>query len=134
MEVIEAVVAEVGQEKVGFRLSPWGTFQGMQEADPIATFGYLTQKIVDTYPKFGYVHFVEGVAWAPGAFDTKNLKEGILPSNDPLRAIVRGLDPKSIKDDDSTVFPDPTPERPTVVLTASKFPFALFLERIKSGG
>ncbi|CED83637.1 NADH:flavin oxidoreductase/12-oxophytodienoate reductase [Phaffia rhodozyma] len=121
LEVIEAVVAEVGQEKVGFRISPWGTFQGMQEADPLKTFSYLVQKIVDTYPKFGYVHMTEGVEWHPGAFDTKNLAEGVIPGNDPLRAIVRGIEPSSIKNDHSTVFPEPTPERPTLVISASGF-------------
>ncbi|KAF2145831.1 uncharacterized protein K452DRAFT_295392 [Aplosporella prunicola CBS 121167] len=41
IEVTKAVVQAVGAERVGIRLSPWSTFQGMRMADPIPQFTYL---------------------------------------------------------------------------------------------
>lgn len=38
-----------------------------------------------------------------------------------FRSIVRGLDPKDIGDAETYVFPDPSTERPTLVLTAGGF-------------
>ncbi|KAM0427887.1 hypothetical protein ACHAPT_007346 [Fusarium lateritium] len=57
IEVIEAVVAAIGPERVGLRLSPWSTFQGMRMQDPIPQFTDIIKK---TSP-FGiaYLHVVE---------------------------------------------------------------------------
>ncbi|TVY83897.1 putative inactive reductase easA [Lachnellula suecica] len=38
VEVLKAVVDAIGSERVGLRLSPWGTFQGMRMHDPIPQF------------------------------------------------------------------------------------------------
>lgn len=56
-EVIESVVDAIGPKRVGLRLSPWSTFQGMRMADPIPQFSNLINKA----DQFGlaYLHLVE---------------------------------------------------------------------------
>ncbi|KAI0762739.1 hypothetical protein C8Q74DRAFT_175476 [Fomes fomentarius] len=57
LEVAKAVVEAVGPEKVGFRLSPWSTFQGMRMANPIPQFTYVVQTLREM--GLGYLHLVE---------------------------------------------------------------------------
>ncbi|TIB38522.1 hypothetical protein E3P86_01587 [Wallemia ichthyophaga] len=64
LEVLENVVQVVGADRVGLRLSPFGTFQGMRERgefSPLSTFKPLVEKIVNTYAhKLAYIHFIDG--------------------------------------------------------------------------
>jgi NADPH2 dehydrogenase len=57
LEVTKAVVAAVGKEKVGIRLSPYSHFQGMKMKDPIPQFEYFAGEL----KKLGlaYLHLVE---------------------------------------------------------------------------
>ncbi|TIA40068.1 NADH:flavin oxidoreductase/NADH oxidase family protein [Aureobasidium pullulans] len=57
LEVTKAVVDAVGKEKVGLRLSPWSSFQGMKMEDPVPQFSHL----VSSLRTFGlaYLHLVE---------------------------------------------------------------------------
>jgi 2,4-dienoyl-CoA reductase-like NADH-dependent reductase (Old Yellow Enzyme family) len=57
LEVTEAAVAVWGADRVGVRLSPLGTFNGMSDGDPAGTFGTA----VDALGGFGlaYLHLVE---------------------------------------------------------------------------
>ncbi|KAH8900260.1 FMN-linked oxidoreductase [Thozetella sp. PMI_491] len=56
IEAVEAVVAAVGAERTAVRFSPWGTFQGMKMADPVAQFSDVIRKL----PKgLAYLHLVE---------------------------------------------------------------------------
>jgi NADPH2 dehydrogenase len=57
LEVAKAVVNAVGASKVGIRLSPYSTFQGMRMADPLPTFDYLVKGLKDL--KLSYLHLVE---------------------------------------------------------------------------
>jgi len=41
-EVVEAITEVAGSDRVGVRLSPWNSFNGMTDEDPIATFSYAT--------------------------------------------------------------------------------------------
>ncbi|HEX8695840.1 MAG TPA: alkene reductase [Longimicrobium sp.] len=77
-EVAAAVVDVWGGDRVGVRLSPLGTTNGMADSDPEATFGYAAYAL----NRFGlaYLHVVEPVA--PGSSPTR-----ISPA---LRAIFRG--------------------------------------------
>lgn len=54
------MVKAVGAEKTGIRLSPFSTFQEMRDESPVSTFVPWIEKIVNTYPKLAYVHFVDG--------------------------------------------------------------------------
>ncbi|KAI0063307.1 NADH:flavin oxidoreductase/NADH oxidase, partial [Artomyces pyxidatus] len=59
LEVIDAVVAAVGVERTGIRLSPWSTYGGMHMPDPIPTFSALVTKIVENHPDLAYIHLIE---------------------------------------------------------------------------
>ena len=57
VEVSKAVVAAVGAERTGIRLSPFSTFQGMKMEDPYPQFGHLLGELKAL--KLAYVHLVE---------------------------------------------------------------------------
>lgn len=57
LEVTKKVVEAVGPEKVGMRLSPWSTFQGMRMAHPVPQFTHLIEALREI--KLGYLHVVE---------------------------------------------------------------------------
>jgi 2,4-dienoyl-CoA reductase-like NADH-dependent reductase (Old Yellow Enzyme family) len=57
IEVAQALVDAIGAEKVGFRLSPWNTWQSMKMADPIPQFTYLVEHLKAL--KLAYLHVIE---------------------------------------------------------------------------
>lgn len=57
VEVAKTVVAAVGADKTGFRISPFSTFQGMKMQDPVPQFSYLLQELKKL--KLAYIHIVE---------------------------------------------------------------------------
>ncbi|KAJ5979884.1 hypothetical protein N7481_007182 [Penicillium waksmanii] len=57
VQVAAAVAQAVGAQKVGYRISPWSTFQGMRMAHPIPQFSYLIEKLREL--KLGYLHVIE---------------------------------------------------------------------------
>ncbi|KAH7362678.1 hypothetical protein B0T11DRAFT_311056 [Plectosphaerella cucumerina] len=57
LEVTKAVVAAVGAERTGIRLSPYSDFGGMLMDDPDPTFRYLTEKLRPL--GLAYLHLVE---------------------------------------------------------------------------
>jgi N-ethylmaleimide reductase len=59
LEVVEAVTAVWGADRVGYRMSPWFSMYSMSDSDPAATFGYLARALSG---KLGYIHVVEPVA------------------------------------------------------------------------
>ena len=63
LEVMDAVVAAVGQSKAAIRLSPWSRYQDMRMEDPIAQFSYVVEQFKQRYPDLAYLHVV-----SPGAF------------------------------------------------------------------
>ena len=67
LEVTAAVVNVWGADRVGVRLSPTGTFNGMTDSDPAATFGYAAREL----DRFGlaYLHVVEPLERYPGMAD-----------------------------------------------------------------
>jgi N-ethylmaleimide reductase len=62
LEVIEAVSAVWGPDRVGVRLSPLGTFNDMGDADPETTFGYLADRLNDY--RLAYLHVINPAAAA----------------------------------------------------------------------
>ncbi|KAJ9145389.1 Aldolase-type TIM barrel [Pleurostoma richardsiae] len=56
-ETLRAMVHAVGPERVGLRLSPWSTFQGMRMKDPIPQFTDVINKA--TQANIAYLHLVE---------------------------------------------------------------------------
>ena len=56
-EVIEAVAKVFPSERIGVRLSPYGTFNDMSDSDPVALFAAAIDKL-NPY-KLAYVHMIE---------------------------------------------------------------------------
>jgi N-ethylmaleimide reductase len=59
LEVVEAVASVWGADRVGLRLSPGGTFNSMNDSDPVQTFGYLAEAL--NRFSLAYLHIVEPV-------------------------------------------------------------------------
>ena len=57
LEVARVVVDAIGSEKVGIRLSPFSSFQGMKMADPLPQFSHLIAGLKDL--DLAYLHLVE---------------------------------------------------------------------------
>ncbi|KAI0487348.1 FMN-linked oxidoreductase [Xylaria cf. heliscus] len=56
-EIMKAVVNAIGRERVGLRLTPWSTFQGMRMEDPIPQFTDVINKASQL--NLAYLHLVE---------------------------------------------------------------------------
>ncbi|KAJ6474537.1 hypothetical protein DFH09DRAFT_1266581 [Mycena vulgaris] len=84
LEVVDAIVAAIGAEKTGIRLSPWSPFQDMGMADPLPTFSYVIAQLAARHPNLAYVHLVE-----PRISGTATTEDpaGAHESNDALRAL-----------------------------------------------
>lgn len=57
LEATKAAVGAIGAERVGVRLSPFSSFQGMKMTDPVPQFSHLVERLKDL--KLGYLHMVE---------------------------------------------------------------------------
>jgi N-ethylmaleimide reductase len=57
MEVTDAVAGVWGADRVGVRLSPYGTFGDMHDSDPVALFRYVLEQL--SRRKIAYAHLVE---------------------------------------------------------------------------
>lgn len=56
LDVLDAVIEVWGAERVGLRLSPYGTFNGMHDDQPRATFGYVAAAAAER--GLAYLHVV----------------------------------------------------------------------------
>lgn len=65
VEVVEAVVAVWGADRVGVRLSPTSPFNDMRDSDPVATFGVVAREL----DRLGlaYLHVIEPAGTEPAA-------------------------------------------------------------------
>ena len=66
-EVIETVSTVFSSDRVGVRLSPYGTFNDIEDSDPVALFTAAIQKL-NGY-KLAYVHMIEPRATSAGGGD-----------------------------------------------------------------
>jgi N-ethylmaleimide reductase len=57
LEVVQAVTAEIGAERVAVRLTPMGRFMGMGDDTPEHTFGYIASRLNSW--NLAYLHLVE---------------------------------------------------------------------------
>ncbi len=60
LEVVDAVVAEIGAERAGIRLSPWGVANGSGEDDPAPLYSYVITELAKR--KLAFIHVIEGRA------------------------------------------------------------------------
>lgn len=65
LEVVDAVVEVWGKDRVGVRLSPFGTFLDMGDSDPVALFTYVMERLSER--GIAYVHVVQPHAENAGA-------------------------------------------------------------------
>jgi N-ethylmaleimide reductase len=63
LEVVDAVVAEVGAARVGIRLSPVSTVNGLADPDPQPVFSYLIEQL--DRRGIAFIHCIEGVTGGP---------------------------------------------------------------------
>lgn len=77
LEVVDAIVKRVGEQKTAIRLSPWNTYQstypyptaatfcsrctpiGMGMKDPLPTFACLVSHLRKNHPNLAYIHVIE---------------------------------------------------------------------------
>jgi len=59
LEILEAVSKAVGEDRVGFRISPWNPWQGMRMEDPKPTFAYFVSQAKERFPNLAHLHAVE---------------------------------------------------------------------------
>ncbi|KAH8678548.1 putative N-ethylmaleimide reductase [Xylariales sp. PMI_506] len=67
IEVLQVLVDTVGPERVGLRLSPWSTFQGMRMEDPIPQFTDIINKASQL--GIAYLHLIESRISGAGDYE-----------------------------------------------------------------
>ncbi|KAG2117026.1 NADH:flavin oxidoreductase/NADH oxidase [Suillus discolor] len=80
IEVVDALVKEVGAEKVGIRLSPWSPYQDMGLPDPKPQFSYLVNELKKY--DLAYLHVIE-----PRISGSTDVDAPLQSNNDFLREI-----------------------------------------------
>jgi N-ethylmaleimide reductase len=70
LEVIDAAVAVWGPQRVGVRLSPYGTFNDMHDSDPVTLFTHVLGQLAAR--GVAYVHLIEPRATSAGGSDEVN--------------------------------------------------------------
>src|SRR5690606_1985475 len=64
LEVVDAVIAEIGAGRVGIRLSPVTPANDLSDSNPQAVFGYLIEQL--NQRGIAFIHFIEGATGGPG--------------------------------------------------------------------
>lgn len=60
LEVTDAIIEVWGAQRVGVRLSPFSSFNGMSDAEPEQTFGYATDQLAQR--QLAYLHLIDHTA------------------------------------------------------------------------
>ena len=83
MEVLTAVTAAIGADKVGLRLSPLNSYNSMKDSDPLALIGFLADKL--NAFKLAYLHVMRadffGVQKADVMTVAREKYKGVLVGN-----------------------------------------------------
>jgi N-ethylmaleimide reductase len=67
LEIAETVAQEVGAERTGIRLSPWGIANDSGEAEPVPLYSHLVRELARL--KLAYLHLIEPRASGTGKAD-----------------------------------------------------------------
>jgi N-ethylmaleimide reductase len=70
LEVVDAAIGVWGRERVGVRLSPYGTFNDMRDSDPVTLFTHVLAQLAAR--GIAYVHLIEPRATSAGGSDEVN--------------------------------------------------------------
>jgi N-ethylmaleimide reductase len=71
LEVVDAACKVWGAGRVGVRLSPYGTFNDMQDSDPVSLFNYVLSEL--SKRQIAYAHIIEPRSSSAGAQDSNIL-------------------------------------------------------------
>lgn len=84
LAVTAAVCAAIGPHRVGYRLSPFSTYQGMKmsHSDILATFTHFVSALKVAHPALAYLHLIE-----PRANNSDDVKPGEGESLDFLASV-----------------------------------------------
>ncbi|KAF8959966.1 hypothetical protein BDZ97DRAFT_1666517 [Flammula alnicola] len=85
LDVVDAVVTAIGENRTAVRLSPWNTALDMGMENPIPQFAHLVQSLKNAYPQLAYLHLVE--PRISGATDAEEHNDRLTESNDFIRKI-----------------------------------------------
>ena len=85
-EVIESITKVYPSDRIGVRLSPYGSFNDMADSDPVALFTALIQKLNGYH--LSYVHMIEPRSTSAGGNDQVNVEAPI--TSEMFRAIYQG--------------------------------------------
>jgi N-ethylmaleimide reductase len=86
LEVIDAVSSVWGSDRVGVRLSPYGTFNDMRDSDPVALFTYVLEQL--SQRKIAYAHVIEPRSSGAGGGDA--LVENVPDTAELFRSAFKG--------------------------------------------
>jgi N-ethylmaleimide reductase len=85
-EVIESISKVYPSDRIGVRLSPYGSFNDMADSDPVALFTAVIQKLNGYH--LSYVHMIEPRSTSAGGNDQVNVEAPI--TSEMFRAIYQG--------------------------------------------
>jgi N-ethylmaleimide reductase len=57
LEIVDAIIAAIGADRLGVRLSPYGQYGGIFDSDPIPLFEYVLRELSSR--KIAYLHLIE---------------------------------------------------------------------------
>ena len=86
LQVVDAVASVWGSDRVGVRLSPYGTFNDMRDSDPVALFTYVLEQL--SQRKIAYAHVIEPRSSGAGGGDA--LVENVPDTAELFRSAFKG--------------------------------------------
>ena len=101
LEALDEVIKVIGKGRVGVRLSPFGTFNDMQDSNPIELFSYVLQEISNR--KIAFVDLIEprsSVAWGSDSVNSSapSTSQLFRKKYDGVFISSGGYDPQSAKE------------------------------------
>ncbi|OCF36458.1 NADPH2 dehydrogenase [Kwoniella heveanensis CBS 569] len=92
LRVLNGVAGAIGADRVGIRMSPFSTFQGMREEKPLETFIPWTETIVANQPELAYIHAVEARATGnvDQPLDQQKKEDTLVPIRDVILSKSKG--------------------------------------------
>ncbi|OCF45603.1 hypothetical protein I317_00505 [Kwoniella heveanensis CBS 569] len=85
--IITSIASSIGAQRVGVRISPFATYQGMREpGNPLDTFVPFVEAVLDAAPDLGYFHGL--MPRANGADDQESKELVEKDSLDPIRDVL----------------------------------------------
>lgn len=86
LQVVDAVSSVWGTDRVGVRLSPYGTFNDMRDSDPVKLFTYVLAQL--SQRRIAYLHLIEPRSSGAGGGDS--VVENVPDTAELFRAAFKG--------------------------------------------